>query len=595
MSLLTLRRLAVSALHTRPQQLAHRLRLTAQRALQQRVVRARPVALDAAPPPRSAAPPLPIFPPRRQLVGWDDGAPSFTGLAMRHPLTPPVAWDPPELRTGTGLRRLTLHYMEYLEALDDDRFVALVDDWLAGNPPWRPGYWQAEWNSYGLSIRCVVWMQQLAVRPLLPAGFTARVHAALAGQLRFLERNLELDIRGNHLVRNIRALAWAGAYFQGDEARRWQETALRLLPGELADQVLPDGVHFERSPAYHTQVFADLTECWHVLPDGAVRRQLGTALDAMAQAVADLTHPDGAISLFNDGGLAMTWPPGLCLETHATLRGQPPPRPRAVFAMPDAGYFGARAGDALVLADCGRIGADHLPAHAHGDALSFEWSVAGRRVVVDPGVFEYGPGPRRACDRGTRAHSTVTVDDADQAEFWGAFRVARRPDVRVEEFDAAPAGAAGPAFVLAGSHTGFRNLAGRPLHRRRFRAAPLRIDVEDEVRGGAGQRVTARLLLHPDCRVEPVEGGARIRSGPVTVLLESAHPIAIEDAVWHPDFKVELATRRIRIDYGAAPARGAFTLRSRQDAGETDAGRTDTGRTDAGRADAGDATAGASS
>ena len=62
------------------------------------------------------------------------------------------------------------------------------------------------------------------------------------------------------------------------------------------------------------------------------------------------------------------------------------------------GYFGARLGDDYLVVDCGRIGPDDLPAHAHGDVLSFELSIAGHRIIVDQGVYEYvagdAPAPR---------------------------------------------------------------------------------------------------------------------------------------------------------------------------------------------------------
>jgi uncharacterized heparinase superfamily protein len=57
-----------------------------------------------------------------------------------------------------------------------------------------------------------------------------------------------------------------------------------------------------------------------------------------------------------------------------------------VFAMRDAGYYGVRRGGHLLIADAGRVGPDHLPAHAHGDIFSFEWTLRGQRVVVDAGV-----------------------------------------------------------------------------------------------------------------------------------------------------------------------------------------------------------------
>ncbi len=45
-----------------------------------------------------------------------------------------------------------------------------------------------------------------------------------------------------------------------------------LLKAQLRQQFLSDGVHFELSPAYHCQVFADLVEC-AVVAEGNVRQE----------------------------------------------------------------------------------------------------------------------------------------------------------------------------------------------------------------------------------------------------------------------------------------------------------------------------------
>src|SRR6201999_1036734 len=108
----------------------------------------------------------------------------------------------------------------------------------------------------------------------------------------------------------------------------------------------------------------------------------------MAQATADLAHSDGGPAQFNDSGLTMAYAPSECLDVSAKLMNRTS-EAAPVFAYPDAGYFARREGGDTFVADCGRIGPDALPAHAHGDILSFELSLGGQRFVVDPGVYEY--------------------------------------------------------------------------------------------------------------------------------------------------------------------------------------------------------------
>src|SRR5262249_11312126 len=250
---------------------------------------------------RDDAPPA-VFPPRTDLIvrGASQATARFLGIEAA--VEPPVDWTRGAWRESAPLALLALHSMEWLEGLDDRALARCVGDWIERVRPYGPAYARAGWNSYALSIRCVVWLQQLAARRTgLDPAFVARAVLSIEEQLHFLTRNLETDLRGNHLLRNIRALLWGARALDGDGAERWRRIAEKLLIEELGTQVLPDGVHFERSPAYHAQVLGDLVECAHVLPPGDTRERVLRAIDLMAQALADLTHPDGGVSLFGDG------------------------------------------------------------------------------------------------------------------------------------------------------------------------------------------------------------------------------------------------------------------------------------------------------
>jgi uncharacterized heparinase superfamily protein len=82
-------------------------------------------------------------------------------------------------------------------------------------------------------------------------------------------------------------------------------------------------------------------------------------------------------------------------------------------------------GDFLVF-DAGAVGADHLPAHAHSDLLTIEASLAGHRLIVDSGTFDYSDGPMRQYCRSTGAHNVVQIDDAEQCDMWSRFRMGYR-------------------------------------------------------------------------------------------------------------------------------------------------------------------------
>ena len=566
------------ARHIPPAKLLRRVQLSAKRKISDRFPALiaqhgnKQSTLDRAP-----SPPLPIFPPRHGALTIDNGTLHFAFLNRTQSM--PAArmnWNAPGPGPAHQLWRMNLHYMEYLEDVPNNVFCTLVTAWIDAHPPGAPGAWRDSWNSYALSLRVLVWMQQLALRrDLLPPEFTRLTEANLTTQLQFLMRNLETDLGGNHLIKNIKALIWGAAYFTGPAADRWRKRALNLLQTQLAHQVLPDGVHDERSPSYHCQVFADLLECRHALGSnplyqarvstdlhgfdicargwwGGRTQEVSGKLDAtlarMAQAIADLTHPDGLPAQFNDSGLTMAYAPAICLDAYTKL-GHPRPSPRAVFAYESAGYFGLHALQATLIADCGRIAPDDLPAHGHGDVLSFELSVYGKRLIVDQGVFEYIAGEKRQQSRAASNHNTLCFTGADQADFFGAFRCGRRPSVTVRHYEATA-----DSFTLEGTHDGFAHLAGQPRHIRRFEASPDALEIHDRLEGDPQVQAFITFLLHPTARVTATPAGVIIEQPNTITSVSSSLPIAIEPAVWWPDMGHKHATQRLRISIPAGTA-----------------------------------------
>ena len=367
----------------------------------------------------------------------------------------PLPWRP-TAASGEGSTRAdthNLHFMEYLGSVDDALFTELIEDWIAGNPP--------ELSTHGAMVGAPTISPFASPSGLRrsPGGMRTAPFAAPAcrilprAQLRFLTRHLESDLRGNHLIKNIRALAWGGACFVGPEADRWTELARVLLREELAEQILPDGCHYERSPAYHCQVMSDLLACRAALRQPLM--ELDRALDRMAAVLPCYTHPDGQIAPWNDGGLTMAPTPGRLASVHAELGGRPAEAPQGPFALPDGGYFGMRAPDELVIVDCGQLGPPYLPGHGHCDLLSFEWSIGGRRIVVDQGTHQYVAGPRRWTTRCTASHNTLAVMGGEQSDIYGAFRCGRRARPELRSF-----AADGSGFRLEGTHDGY-HIPGR--------------------------------------------------------------------------------------------------------------------------------------
>lgn len=482
--------------------------------------------------------PLPILPPRSGMVhqmarGW-----RFVFLGHEEQYDAIIDWHrQPAVRSGQ-LWRMNLHYMEYLEELPDAACMDIVRQWLVANPPFSPGAHHDSWNAYAASLRVVVLAQQLAVRrSRLSDADTALLAHTILVHLRFLQRRLETDIGGNHLIKNIKALAWGSALFEGAEAETIGAMARRLLTHAIREQFLSDGFHFELSTSYHAQVTADLLETRHAIAAN-VPPALDETLRRALAALAAMRHPDGLPAQFGDAGLHMSYPPDAILAAAAqyALVAQNIP-----IALPDAGYWMFRQGNDALFFDAGPIAADALPAHGHGDALSFEWSVASQRIFVDQGVMEYVAGSCRQSSRTVHYHNTLGIAGFDQADFFGAFRIGSRARVgqRILRHDA-------EILDIEGWHDGFRRKGG-PLHHRHLTAAYDSLRIEDRL-DMAMDGAACRLLLHPDVVVDQVSHRRCIlTTGPVRILFDSEHPVDIVDARWWPDMGFEQATRRIVI------------------------------------------------
>jgi uncharacterized heparinase superfamily protein len=459
-----------------------------------------------------------------------------------------LGWPP--RWSGEGLPKLwsyNLHYHEYLFALSYEAARALVLDWIATHPLRRG---QVGWEPYPISLRLGVWCRFFlglhAKRTAEDPALRSALWRSLQLQAEWLAAHLERHLLGNHLLENGAALALAGACFAGGGAERWRALGLGVLAEQLPEQVLPDGGHFERSPMYHARTVW-LLDALAKSGDEAIAQRVQEPLARMREALALLCHPDGEIALLNDSAFGIANRPSqLCA----------PAKPGA-FALRDTGYFGARGeGGHYLVCDAAPIGPDYLPGHAHGDLLSFELSLRGRRVIVDAGVSSYEPDAERAEARSTRAHNTVEVGGEDQAEFWAAFRVARRGHPRDVRFEAQADG----GFRLDAWHDGYERLASRARHRRRFTWHPQGVLIaRDDVDARSPVQFASRLHLHPDCDVV-LEGprAARVAGpgGAFRVAFDGAGELALEASRYFPEFGLALHSRALAFRAQAPGATG---------------------------------------
>jgi len=455
-----------------------------------------------------------------------------------------VAWDRADWPL---LWRYNLHYFDDLVADGAAErlgwHAALVERWIADNPPGRGTGWQP----YPVSLRIVNWIKWGLVGQGDAGGLQARlspkaVHS-LAVQARWLRQRLEIHLLGNHLWANAKALVFAGAFFDGPEAGGWLGKGLALLRRELREQLLPDGGHFERSPMYHAILLEDLLDLLQLAdryPGVIPAADLAAWRDSagrMMHWLRVMTHPDGGIAFFNDAAFGVA-PPLAALEAYAAnacglafardpLLDDPGP---TILALPESGYVRLQAAPAVLIADVGPIGPDYLPGHAHADTLSFELSLHGRRVIVNGGTSTYAADAERLRQRGTAAHSTVIVDEADSSEVWSSFRVARRARPMDVAWGSGPDG----MLWLRAAHDGYMRLPGKVVHRRDWLLTAHGLRIVDRLEGRP-RNARARFHLHPSS--DPADLGADLSA------MRVAH------STWHPEFGLSIGGKVLEAEF----------------------------------------------
>lgn len=491
---------------------------------------------------------------RAPASGWrlpEWRAPSMLGpdrfrfLNEEHQLGSAADWNNP---AWPRLWLYNLHYFDDLDARGAEGRQAwreaLIARWIAENPPPAgPG-----WEPYCLSLRIVNWCRSAwRGRPLGEEAVQS-----LAVQVRALADQLEIHLLGNHLWANAKALVFAGLFFEGAEADGWLRLGLRHLRRELAEQVLPDGGHFELSPMYHAIIAADVLDVLAAdrvapgrLPPAFLAELEAAAVRMLAWAEA-MSHPDGEVSFFNDSAMGIA-PRAVDLAAQFAALGLSPPSAShgSVRYFRNSGYVRACAGPAVLLADVANVGPDYLPGHAHADTLSCELSVFGARLLVNTGTSTYDAGAARLWERGTAAHNTVVVDGADSSEVWSSFRVARRArpiDIKI--------GNEANSVELSGGHAGYRRLRGNVTHGRLWRLNAGELIVRDTL-DGRWTSAEAIWLLHPDTVVQAASGSlvtCVVRDRAIRLEIEGG-VASIEDGYWAPEFGLRRPATRIRCHF----------------------------------------------
>lgn len=331
---------------------------------------------------------------------------------------------------ASHLWNYNLHYLEFLIPLavkySDTGEEAYFLKWKEFMEGWLKQSSNDSFEPYTISMRIpnLLICMELLREKLRNTKLESEMMTSLYQQYKYLIGMQEKALLANHYFENLKAVVISSLLFQETDI---YHKYFDLLRKEIEEQILSDGLHFERSLMYHKIILEDILRVHAALNSTGHRadaEKLVPAILMMASAMRKLEEGFERTPLFNDAGnnvsknrdallLAVT---RYCTNSAAVC-------PSEGFEV--SGYYKLVHGDTTLLFDCGEIGPSYMGGHAHNDCLSFELSVCGKPLFVNSGTGQY-QGGLRSFFRSTAAHNTVMIDDREQSELWGEHRAARR-------------------------------------------------------------------------------------------------------------------------------------------------------------------------
>lgn len=330
-----------------------------------------------------------------------------------------------------------LQYMEYLIPLAlkyqetlNKKYYQLIKTVLL---TWIDNFQEKSgdaWQSYTISLRIpniMIACNLLKQTDAPVESLIKDITPSIIEQYYFLASHTEKHLLGNHYFENIKCLLICSiALGQKEKAHKY----VKQLLAECREQILADGMHYERSFMYHKIVLEDLMRVVQAIHS---TDYLDEECNLFKQYIGRMVRVESVFEqglhrtlLFNDAGNNVAKPTAPLIQA-GTRIDETLCEADAPMQLADAGYYQYKllSERVKIIIDCGTIGPDYIPGHAHCDCLSYELFLDGQPVLVNAGTYQYQDA-LRSYYRSTKAHNTLILDGVEQSQCWGEHRVAKR-------------------------------------------------------------------------------------------------------------------------------------------------------------------------
>ena len=405
---------------------------------------------------------------------------SFEFLNIQHQFPNEIDWN---FDAHGKLWTYNLNYFDFLNQSDMSKELGLklIQDYVEKEANLKDGK-----EPYPISLRLINWVKFLSEHKIKEN----KIDAILYHHTRTLEYNLEYHLLANHLLENAFALLFGAYYFQDVQ---FYSISKKLLVSQLNEQILKDGAHYELSPMYHQILLHRLLDCIHLVVSNSDWKNdelinfMKEKASEMRSWLENITYQNGDIPMVSDSAYHIAPTTNELLKLADDLNIKP-----IKLTLKESGYRKITQGNFELFMDVGNIQPSYQPGHTHSDTFHFELYKDSKPILVDLGVSTYEKNKRRQQERSTLSHNTVIIDNENQTEVWGGFRVGRRAKVTIENEKEG---------LLSATHDGYKRKGY--LHQRTFEWNDTFIQIKDDV--STSTKGKAQASFHLDSSIKKPE------------------------------------------------------------------------------------------
>lgn len=428
---------------------------------------------------------------------------------------------PWELSRGHHLLWLGEAYLITGEEKYAEKIVFMLNNWIDNNPLMYTVNWTC---SMDVAIRAVNWMyaiNMISGSASFTEAFSHKVSKSLYQHGFFISHNLEKSVpwSNNHYTSDLVGLLYLGALFLNTKnGRSWFKFAKKEFYAETRKQMLPSGVHYEKSTSYHRLMveltsypLSMLTRIGETIPKDIVN-----TTQKMYDYVGTYIKPNGSAPLLadNDDGRFLPFTYGefrnhrYLLDSGGMDQVMINNGIKSLFNLCShkQGKFYEDAGIAIIKEEGVYLmvnnsgysrnlepGKKRIGTHTHNDQLSFEFSIGEEDIIIDPGTYLYTSSiTDRNEFRCTRKHNTVIVDGEEQ-------NILSETNAFAMEINNVNRKLSVNSSICKG---GYETLRGKLKHERQFKVCAGQLEIVDIlVKEGKGHY--GKIYYHLDENVLP--------------------------------------------------------------------------------------------